>query len=103
MKKNDRRICTHFLDKYVGLSLYYIVYEKRYPIDDEDIQFVKGYGYDLIGNPDHPDETSTDQEYFFIHDDLFDIILETDHNSYITLKVIHKEVSFSSINDNSIY
>ena len=38
--------------------------KKRYRIDDEDIRFVKKYGYDLIGNYDHPGETSTYHEYF---------------------------------------
>ena len=37
---------------------------------------------------------------FFIHDDLFDRILETDQNSDIELKVIHKYLSLPSINDN---
>ena len=37
------------------------------------------------------DGTSTDHECFCIHDDLFDRILETDQNSDIILKVIHKE------------
>ena len=60
--------------------------------------FLKGDGYDLIGNPDHPGVTSTDNEYYCIHDDLFDRILETDQNSDVILKVIHKEPSFSSIN-----
>ena len=63
---------------------------KRYSIDDEDINFIKVYVFALIGNTDHPYGTSTDHEYFCIHDDLFDIILETDHNSDIALKVIHK-------------
>ena len=103
MKKNDRRTRTCFLEKYVGLYLYGIDSGKRYSIDDKGINFVKGYGYALIGNPDHPDGTSTDHEYFFIHDDLFDRILETDQNSDIILKVIHKEPSFSSINDSSTY
>ena len=49
--------------------------EKRYSIDDKEIHFVKGDGYALIGNPDHPDGSSTDHEYFCIHDDLFDRIL----------------------------
>ena len=40
-KKNDQRTRTRFLNKYVGLSLYDINFEKRYPIDDEDIQFIK--------------------------------------------------------------
>ena len=103
MKKNDQRACTWFLEKYGGLSLCDIYLGKRYYIDDEDIQFVRGDGYALIGNPDHPDGTWTDNEYFCIHDDLFDKILETDQNFDITLNLIHKEPSFSSINDNSTY
>ena len=71
--------------------------EKRYSIDYKGIRFVKGYRYALIGNPDHPDGTSTDHEYFCIHDDLFDRILETDQNSDIILNVIHKEPTYPSI------
>ena len=102
-EKNDQITCTRFLNKYVGLSLYDIGFGNRYSIDDEYIHFVKGDGYILIGNPYHTDGTSTDHEYFFIHDELFGIILETDQNSDIALKVIHKEASFSSINYNSKY
>ena len=87
--------------KYGWLHLYDINLGKRYYIDEEYIHFLKGDGYDLIGNPDHPDGTSTDKELFCIHDDLFDRILETDQNYDITLKVIHKESSYSSINDKS--
>ena len=36
----------------------------RYLINDEDIHFVKGYEYALIGNPYHPYGTSTDHEFF---------------------------------------
>ena len=61
--------------KYVELSLYYIYFEKRYSIDDEDIHFVKGYGSALIDNPDHPYETSTDDEYSCINYDFFYRIL----------------------------
>ena len=75
MKKYDQRSCTRFLAKYGGLSLYDIYMEKRYSIDDNEIHFVKGDGYALIGNPYHPDGSSTDHEYFCIHDDLFDRIL----------------------------
>ena len=78
MKKNDQRTRTCFLAKYGGLSIYDIDFGKRYSIDDEDIHFVKGYGYALIGNPNHTDGNSTDREYFCIHDDLFNRILETD-------------------------
>ena len=61
--------CTRFLEN-MSDSLHDIDFEKRYSIDDEGTQFLKGYGYALIGNPDHPDGTSTDHEYFFIHDKL---------------------------------
>ena len=77
MKKNYQRNRTRFLEKYGGLSLYSIDFGKIYFIDDEYIHFVKGDEYALIGNPDYPDGTSTDHEYFCIHDDLFDRILET--------------------------
>ena len=98
MKKYSQRSRTRFLAKYGGLSLYDVDMEKRYSIDDKEIRFVKGDRYALIGNPDHSDSTSTDHEYFFIHDDLFDRILETDQDSDITLNVVHKETSLSSIN-----
>ena len=91
MRKYDQRNCTRFLEKYGGLSLYDIDMERIYSIDDKEIQVLKGDRYDLIGNPDHPDGTSTDHEYFCIHDGLFDRILETDQNSDIKLKLIHKE------------
>ena len=66
----------------------------RYYIDDEYIHFVKGDGYALIGNPDHPDGTSTDHKYFCIDDELFDRVLETEQKSDIILKVIHKKPLF---------
>ena len=49
--------------KYGGLSLYYIDTEKIYSIYDKEIHFVKGDRYALIGNPDHPDGSSTDHEF----------------------------------------
>ena len=101
MKKHDQRYQTSFLGKYGGISLYDIDIESRCAIYDEEIYFAKGDGYDSIGKPDHPDGTSTDHEYFCIHDELFDRILETDQNFDIILKMIHKEPSISSINDNS--
>ena len=98
MNKYYQRYRTLFLAKYGGLYIFDIDTEKRYFIDDKGIHFVEGYGYALIGNLDHPDVTSTDHEYFCIHDDLFNRILESDQNSDIKLKAIHKEQSFSSIN-----
>ena len=50
MKKNYQRTHTRFLSKYGGLSLYNIDFGYRYSVDDEDVHFVKGYGYTLIGN-----------------------------------------------------
>ena len=77
MKKNNQRSRTGFLAKYGGLSIYNIDFENTYTIDDKGIHFVKGDKYDLFGNPDDPYGTSNDHKYFFIHDDLFDRILET--------------------------
>ena len=91
LEKNDQRKCTRFLAKYGGLYIQDIDFEKRYSIYDEDIHFVKGNEYSLIVNPYNPDVTLTDNEYFFIHYDLFKRILETDQNSDIILKQIHKD------------
>ena len=78
------------MEKYGGLSIYDIYTEKIYSIDDRVIHFEKGYGYALFSNPDHPYGTSTYHEYFCLHDDLFDRILETDHNYDIIFKAIQK-------------
>ena len=72
---------------YRSLSLYGIYLEKRYTIDDEEIKILKKNWYCLIGKPECPDGTSTYHEYFLIHHDLFDRILETDENTDILLKV----------------
>ena len=92
MKKNNQRTLTCFFSNFGGISLYDIYFGKTYLIEDEDINLVNGYGYAIIGNSDSPDGTSTDHEYFFIHNDLFDKIIETDQNEDIALKMIHKEV-----------
>ena len=97
--KNDQRSRTQFLGKCGVLFIYYD--EKRYTIDNEDINFANKDDYDLIGNPDNPDGTSTDHEHFLIHDDLLGRILETDQNSNIVLNIISKDVSLLSINDSS--
>ena len=98
MKKYEQRYHTRFLAKYGGLSLYDIDTEKRYSIDKKEMHFVKRKGYALIGNPDFPDGSSTDHEYFCIHKDLFDRILETNQDSDISLNLMHRETSLSSIN-----
>ena len=66
MKKDYQIYHTRFLDKYGGLSLYDIDTEKRYSIDEKEMNFVKGEVYALIGNPDFPDGSSTDR-YYFLH------------------------------------
>ena len=103
MKENHRRTCTRFLAKYGRLFIYDIPFEKIQSVDDEAIHFVKRYVYTLIGKPDHIYGTLTDHEYSFIHDDLFDRILATDQNPDILLKLIHKDVTLTSSNDNSAY
>ena len=98
MKKDDQRYRTRFLARYGGLSLYDIDTEKRYSIDEKEMHFVKGEGYALIGNPEFPEGSSTDHEYFCIHEDLIDRILATDQDSDISLNMIHRETSLPSIN-----
>ena len=102
MEKQDQIYFTPFLEKQCGLSICDIDIQIRYTIDDQGIHFVKNDLYSLIGNPDNTYETSTDNEYFFIHDNLFDRILETDQNSDIVLNIINKYVSLSPINENGI-
>ena len=97
MKTDDKISRTCFLAKYGGLSLYDIDTEKRYSIDEKEMNFVKGEGYALIGNPDFPDGSSTDHEYFCTHEDLFDRILATEQDSDITLNLIHRETSLPCI------
>ena len=86
------------MERYDGLYLCYIDLKKIYKIDHEDIRFVNKYGYALIGDPDKSDGTSMDQEYFYIRDDSFDIILEIDQNGNILLKIIPQKVSSPSVN-----
>ena len=78
--------------------LYDIDTKKRYSIEEKEMHFLKVEGYALIGNPDFPDGSSTDHEYFCIHEDLFHRILATELDSDITLNLIHRETSLPSIN-----
>ena len=61
-EKNDQRSRTFFLTKYGGLSLNDIDTDRRYNINDEEIQCLKKDGYALISNPNNPDVTSTDHD-----------------------------------------
>ena len=100
-KKTYQISCTIFLEKYSCLSPYDIDLMKVYTIDNEDIRFGGKVGYDLIGNSDHPGASSSFHQYFLIHDDMFDIILATDHNTYIALSITPKDVLFPSINNST--
>ena len=62
------------------------------------MHFVTGEGCALIGNPEFPDGSLTDHEYFCIHEDLIDRILATDQDSDISLNLIHRETSLPLIN-----
>ena len=63
-EKHDQRTCTCFLETYIRISLYDIDFDIIYSIGDEDIHFVKVYGYNWPGNPYNPDGNSTDHGYF---------------------------------------
>ena len=92
MKKTDQRSLTNVFEKYDGLFIYDVGLKKRYNIDHEGILFVKRRGYYLIVNHNHTYGTSTDHKYFLIYDNLFGIILATDHNIDIALKITPKYV-----------
>ena len=57
--------------------------KKRCIIYNEDIHYVKKSGMELIGIPN---EYSTDNEYFYIIEYLFDSILDTHHNVGVIMK-----------------
>ena len=63
-----------FLAKYVSLDLYDKDLEKRFIIKHEKFKFDKNAGYTLIGMPEKPGGTLSDNWYFFIHDDIFERI-----------------------------
>ena len=103
MKKTDQIPRTLFLEKYGGLYIYDVDMKKSCTIEHKDICLLNKYTHSLNGNIYHTYVTSTDQEYFLIHDDLFDQILATDQNNNISLKIIPKYVLLPSINYNSTY
>ena len=83
IKNKIQLSCTMFLAKYGSLDLYDKDLKKIFIIDQEQLQFYKNYGWNLIRIPEKPDGTLPDNEYFCIHDDLFDRIQSTnqDRNS----------------------
>ena len=77
-----------FLAKYGSLDLYDEDPKKRFTIDYKQLQFHKNDGWDLIGIPEKPDGTLSDNEYFFIHDDIFHRIQSTNQDRNIMWKFI---------------
>ena len=65
------------MTKYGVLDLYDEDMKKRYVMDNEVIHYVKKDGMYLIGIID---QSSTDHEYFVVHEYLFDRILAIHHN-----------------------
>ena len=99
-KKTDQRYRTQFLETIGGLSLYDEDKNKRYTIDQEDINLLNNHGFVLIGNIDKPDSYQLTMSILYIHNYLFDRILETNKNDNISLKNISKNVSSPIINGN---
>ena len=77
-----------FLAKYGILALYYEDMEKIFIIYHKKLQFDTNAGCTLIGIPEKPDGTLSDHEYFFINDDLFDIIKLTHQDRNIMWRFI---------------
>ena len=63
-----------FVANYDSLALYDEDLRRIFIIGHELLQFDKTDGWNLIGISEKEDGTLSDHEYFFIHDDLFDII-----------------------------
>ena len=80
-----------FLAKYVSLDLYYEYMKKRFIIDHEILEISKTDGWTLIGITEKEDGTLSDNEYFFIHDDIFDKIQSNHQDRNILWKFISNE------------
>ena len=70
------------------MALYDKDVKKIFIVDHEELQFNKKYGWTLIGIPEEPDGSLSDHEYFFILDDLFDIIKSTHQDKNVSLNMI---------------
>ena len=75
-----------------GYLFMILIWRRDIPLMIKKIHFVKGDGYDLIGNPDHLDGSSTDDDCFCFHDDLFDRFLETDLELYLLTFIDESDV-----------
>ena len=74
IKNKSQLLCTMFLEKYGSLDPYDIYPEKYSPLTMNNFNLMKNSGWTLIVNPEEPDGSLLDHEYFCIHDDLFDRI-----------------------------
>ena len=91
--KNKSQVSkTMFLEKYGSLALYDEDMEKRFIIHHEQLEFVKNYGWNLIGIPEKEDGSLSDHEYFCIHYDLFDRIKSTDQYQNFLWKFSYIEI-----------
>ena len=80
-----------FLAKYGSLSLYDEDQEKRFIIDQEQLEFDKTDGWTFIGIPEKKYGSFSDREYFFIRDDLFDRIKSTHQDQIFLWKFSYNE------------
>ena len=87
IKKKSQVSKAIFLAKYGSLALYDEYLEEIFTIDHEQLKSDKNAGWTLIGIPEKEDETLFDYEYFYIHDDLFDIIQSTRQGRNILWKL----------------
>ena len=77
IKNKIQLSCTIFLAKYGSLAIHDEDMEKRFIIDQKKLKFDKNSGWNLIGIPDKPDVTFSDNDTFCIHDDIFNRIQST--------------------------
>ena len=91
MKNKSKLSCTVFLTKYVSLALYDENMEKIFIIDQEQLDFDKNIGWNLIGILVKPDGNFSDHEYFCIHYDIFDMIQSTHKDRNIMWKFLSNE------------
>ena len=70
------------------MDLYVEDFEKIFIIYHEEPQLKKNYGWTLIGIPKEFYGSISDQEYFFINEDLFDRVKKIHQENNILLKMI---------------
>ena len=82
-----------FIAKYGSLALYDEDLEKIFIIYHEQLKLDKTDGWTLIGIPEKEDGTFSDNEYFCIHDDLFDRIKSTNQDQNFLWKFSYNEIT----------